>query len=283
MDNLTLNPGAGGPSVATDDVAGVHVQRVKIMLGADGVNDGDASSTNPLPVSVSGVATASAQATGNALLGTIDTSAAAAVASLSVLDDWDETDRAKVNIIAGQAGVAAGAGVVGATVQRMTLASDDAQLGGVAETAPATDTASSGLNGRLQRLAQHLTSLIAQIPASLGVKTAANSLSIAPASDAKFVVQLAPAAALTNISGTVTTGGTAQNAAAANSSRAGFWIQNLSAGDLWISTMSTAAATQPALKITAGTYYEAPPGGAGTGAISVFGATTGQAWAGQEW
>jgi hypothetical protein len=54
-----------------------------------------------------------------------EASLAAAAASLSVLDDWDESDRAKVNIIAGQAGVAAGAGAVGATVQRVTLASDD--------------------------------------------------------------------------------------------------------------------------------------------------------------
>jgi hypothetical protein len=40
-------------------------------------------------------------------------------------------------------------------------------IGSLIETAPATDTASSGLNGRLQRIAQHLTSLIGQIPASL--------------------------------------------------------------------------------------------------------------------
>lgn len=37
-------------------------------------------------------------------------------------------------------------------------------IGGVTETAPASDTASSGLNGRLQRIAQRLTSLIALIP-----------------------------------------------------------------------------------------------------------------------
>lgn len=46
----------------------------------------------------------------------------------------------------------------------VTLASDDdlqAKLGIVTETAPASDTASSGLNGRLQRLAQRLTTLIA--------------------------------------------------------------------------------------------------------------------------
>lgn len=50
---------------------------------------------------------------------------AAAATSLAIIDDWDETDRAKVNPIVGQAGVAAGAGSVSTTTQRMTLASDD--------------------------------------------------------------------------------------------------------------------------------------------------------------
>lgn len=45
---------------------------------------------------------------------------------------------------------------------------DKAATGAVTETAPATDTASSGLNGRLQRVAQHLTSLLARFPAALG-------------------------------------------------------------------------------------------------------------------
>lgn len=48
-----------------------------------------------------------------------------AVASLSVLDDWDETDRAKVNLIPGQVGVTGGAGAVAASTPRITLASDD--------------------------------------------------------------------------------------------------------------------------------------------------------------
>jgi hypothetical protein len=43
-----------------------------------------------------------------------------------------------------------------------------AQLGAVNETAPASDIANSGLNGRLQRIAQRLTSLIALLPAALG-------------------------------------------------------------------------------------------------------------------
>ena len=46
-----------------------------------------------------------------------------AVVSLGVMDDWDESDRAKVNLIVGQAGVAAGAGSVGSNTQRITLLS----------------------------------------------------------------------------------------------------------------------------------------------------------------
>lgn len=51
-----------------------------------------------------------------------------------------------------------------------------ALTGALTETAPASDTASSGLNGRLQRIAQRLTSLIALLPASLGSKSVAASL-----------------------------------------------------------------------------------------------------------
>lgn len=65
----------------------------------------------------------------------------------------------------------------------VTLASDDPQIGALTETAPATDTASSGVNGRLQRIAQRLTSLIAQIPATLGLKASAASMSVVIASD----------------------------------------------------------------------------------------------------
>jgi hypothetical protein len=57
------------------------------------------------------------------------------------------------------------------------------QTGAITETAPATDIASSGLNGRLQRIAQRLTSLIALLPASLGAKTAAASLAVTLATD----------------------------------------------------------------------------------------------------
>lgn len=55
-DNTTLNSGTGGDVIATDDIGpGVKYQRVKVTLGADGVNDGDISSANPMPVDGSGV------------------------------------------------------------------------------------------------------------------------------------------------------------------------------------------------------------------------------------
>lgn len=60
---------------------------------------------------------------------------------------------------------------------------DTAIFGPVDETAPASDTASSGMNGRLQRIAQRLTSLIALVPSSLGAKTSANSFAVVLASD----------------------------------------------------------------------------------------------------
>lgn len=48
-----------------------------------------------------------------------------------------------------------------AIAQDATLAANGVLAGAVNETAPASDTANSGQNGRLQRLAQRLTSLIA--------------------------------------------------------------------------------------------------------------------------
>ena len=50
--NVTLNPGSGGITTATDVLAGdIHAQRIKLMLGAEGVDGGDVSAANPLPVS----------------------------------------------------------------------------------------------------------------------------------------------------------------------------------------------------------------------------------------
>jgi hypothetical protein len=69
------------------------------------------------------------------------------------------------------------------------------RAGDLAETAPASDTASSGLNGRLQRIAQRLTSLIALLPSAIGQSTMSGSLGVAIASDQSAIpVNTTPAA-----------------------------------------------------------------------------------------
>lgn len=81
-------------------------------------------------------------------------------------------------------------GTTAANSFAVALASDGtfATLSGaVTEAAPATDIASSGLNGRLQRIAQRLTSLIALFPTALGQTTAAASLPVTLATDGQKV------------------------------------------------------------------------------------------------
>lgn len=51
-DNLDVDPGTSilKQPVATDDISGVQYQRIKLIHGDDGVNDGDVSKLNPLPI-----------------------------------------------------------------------------------------------------------------------------------------------------------------------------------------------------------------------------------------
>lgn len=66
-DNFQLPiPTTMGDVSAGDDIGGVKYQRIKVTLGADGVNDGDVSSANPLPIA--GTQADGATATGGALI-----------------------------------------------------------------------------------------------------------------------------------------------------------------------------------------------------------------------
>lgn len=156
-----------------------------------------------------------------------------------------------------------------------------ATLGATNGAAVVTD-ANGTVQQYLRGLIVKMLVLIAQFPASLGTKTAANSLAVTPSSDGVFLVAGATATR-TDKSGTITLGGTAQNAIASNAARKGFEIQNQSTGNLWFSTLAAAVQGQPSVLISPGALYETPLGGAGTGAVSIIGATTGQAFAAREW
>lgn len=112
----TVATPASGTVIATDDCgAAGHAQIVKLGIATDG-------SATAIPADANGLTVKQGTA---AQLNCTEASASAIKTAVEIMDDWDESDRAKVNPIVGQAGVAAGAGAVGATVQRVTLASDD--------------------------------------------------------------------------------------------------------------------------------------------------------------
>lgn len=53
-DNFAATAGDGSVVGAADDIGGVKYPRVKVIIGADGSNDGDISASNPLPIRLSG-------------------------------------------------------------------------------------------------------------------------------------------------------------------------------------------------------------------------------------
>lgn len=155
IETVTVDSGTG-LDVAVDTGTEGAVQLVKLALSADGStgliaadaggllvnlganNDvtvsGTVTASGPLtdaelratPVPVSGTVTANAGTNLNTSLLALEDGGnlAAVAASASVLDDWDESDRAKVNPIVGQAGVQGASGAVSASTQRVVLATD---------------------------------------------------------------------------------------------------------------------------------------------------------------
>jgi hypothetical protein len=90
------------------------------------------------------------------------------------------------------------------------------------------------------------------------------------------------AGAPTNRSGTITTGGTSQQLAPAVPNRSYLFIQNLSAGDLWIDFSTPAVVASPSIKIVSGAAFVMEASFVASCAVNVIGATTGQAWSGKE-
>jgi hypothetical protein len=181
--------------VATDEIVGVHYQKVKLDIGADNETS-PVTTDNRLPVDATpsvpvandylpvrltdGTAfySASGGGGGTATLTeqqTQTTHLSAIQVATQILDNAIAGSEMQVDVIT--SALPTGASTSANQTAQTTL------FGAVAETAPATDIASSGLNGRLQRVAQRITSLIAQLPASLGQKTSAASLAVTVASD----------------------------------------------------------------------------------------------------
>lgn len=148
--------------------------------------------TNTDNLSLSQGSTTSGQK-GNLILGAVTTAAPTYTTAQSsplsmttagaVRTDGSATTQPVSGTVTANLGTIAGVATEATLATRLSESDFDSKTGALTETAPASDTASSGLNGRLQRIAQRLTSLISLFPTSLGQKTMANSLAVVLASD----------------------------------------------------------------------------------------------------
>ena len=101
-----------------------------------------------------------------------------------------------------------------------------------------------------------------------------DSLPTAVSNDNPLPVQSANNAAPADRSGSIKTGGEAQVAMEALSTRKGIEFFNNSVGSIWLNVVGTATAGGGSIEVRSGGYY-APPVCPVT-AISIIGATTGQ-------
>jgi hypothetical protein len=96
------------------------------------------------------------------------------------------------------------------------------------------------------------------------------------------VVNAAGSAAIDG-SSTINVGGTAQLLFAGVVPTNGFQIGNTSAGMIYVSDVGTAAAGGSSMPIAAGAIYTTPDGYRPAGAVSIYGASTGQSFAARRW
>lgn len=91
-------------------------------------------------------------------------------------------------------------------------------------------------------------------------------------------------AAASDGSGAVATGGSPQTLFGGAVPANGFLVQNNSSAVVWVCDTGTAAAGGASIQIAAnGGLFATPPGYKPAGAVSLFGATTGQAFAARRW
>lgn len=111
---------SGTAKIGGDATNGLDVDVTRLpALVAGSANIGDVDVlTVPAPLSTTGAGTVATAL--RTTLGSDDP----AVTALQIMDDWDETNRAAVNTIAGQVGVQGASGVVTALTQRVVLATD---------------------------------------------------------------------------------------------------------------------------------------------------------------
>ena len=125
LTTADLDTGAGTDTRAVVGIAGTAAGGAQLIPGSS--TDGllvNLGTNNDVTVTGSVTANAGTNLNTSALAVESGGNLAGAATSLAILDDWDESDRAKINPIVGQAGVQGNTGTVSATTQRVVLATD---------------------------------------------------------------------------------------------------------------------------------------------------------------
>ena len=124
---VEIATGGSANAVYVDDADWTDSTSSHMLVGGiyqsspQSITDGD---TGPLQVNANGNLIVDLSATDNAVLDAI-------AASLSVLDDWDDSNYANVNLNVAGSDIAANAGTMSATTPRVTIATDDTHFGAV--------------------------------------------------------------------------------------------------------------------------------------------------------
>ncbi len=172
---------------------------------------------------------------------------------VEILNDVFDPDNHLIRTSTSGGGGGGDASAAKQDAQTALLTNIQGRIGATDDTAATDDTGTWSLIALTKRLLQKLT--------------------------AGLVVQAATGT-LTSRASTITSGGTAQTLASSNSSRKFFAVQNQSSGDIYVRWTGTAAGDNTSLKLSPGDYFETGAGYVSTQAISIYGATTGQAfWA----
>ncbi|MGH2543202.1 MAG: hypothetical protein ACRDIB_10405, partial [Ardenticatenaceae bacterium] len=134
-DNITLNAGSGGATLATDDVAGAHHQLVKIEFddGVDGATR--VSASNPLPVDLRA----------DNLSGSLDVNIAASGLDIMLGSDFSDVFGASSVVSATPALKVEEQGTPTVVVQNVHT--EDFDTGGGTDTTPALGIAIPGSGG----------------------------------------------------------------------------------------------------------------------------------------
>jgi hypothetical protein len=212
--------------------------------------------TDNIDVASSTLATSAKQDTGNTSLASIDTKTPALGQALAAASSPVVLTAAQLTTLTPPAAI------TGFALESTQLTTNT-QLGIVTETAPASDTASSGLNGRLQRVAQRLTTLLAVFPTTIAVNSGvkdASTLRVVLATDQPALTTPMPVAItktdLTPSAPTAASVGVASaQVVAANANRKGLVLVNTSTNRISLGFGSAAVLDSGATLMASGGTY----------------------------